>query len=136
MFKFFLNSKRQYPIVAAIASGLYPLIFYYSRNFTMIDSWEHLGIFVALFLVFPIIVFKIADVFAKKSTFSAGKYLLPFLNLFLFLFLLKIILFSSRQTFCKKLFFSEMILYNTYLCFVSSDEKKNFQHELHLHFNY
>lgn len=116
MFKFFLNSKRQYPIVAAIASGLYPLIFYYSRNFTMIDSWEHLGIFVALFLVFPIIVFKIADVFAKKSTFSAGKYLLPFLNLFLFLFLLKIILFTGPQ---KKiilgiLIFSAIVVYFFY----------------------
>ena len=99
--KNFLNSNKEYPVLAAAAAGLYPLIFYYSRNFTMVDSWEHLGYFLTLFVLLPIVFFILIDWLNKKRTFRWKKYILPFLNLFVFLFLLKLILYTGIQ---KKLF--------------------------------
>ena len=88
-----LSNIQNSPVTVAVAAGLYPLLFYYSRNFTMIDSWAHLGYFVMIFLVLPSLFFFVFHwVLGKKNT-SFGRYLLPFLNLFVFFFFLKMILF-------------------------------------------
>ena len=94
MLKKFLNSKKDFPVLAAIAAGLYPVLFYYSRNFDMARSWEHLLYFTSVFLLFPILVFLIAHRLSKLTVFRPyEKYVLPFLNLFTFLFILKTFLF-------------------------------------------
>ncbi len=119
--KIFLNSNKEYPVIAGVAAGLYPLIFYYSRNFTMVDSWEHLGYFLTLFVLLPIVFFKLIDWLIKKRTFRWKKYILPFLNLFIFLFLLKIILYTGIQ---KKIVLGIFILSATTAFFLHKQFKK------------
>lgn len=98
LLKKFLSSKKEYPVLAAVAAGLYPLFFYYSRNFTMIDSWVHLGYFLVLFLFGPILVFMLWNwIFTLLLNLRWKKYVLPFLNIFVFLFFLKMILYGGLQ---------------------------------------
>ncbi|MDX1463505.1 MAG: hypothetical protein R3359_10640 [Marinirhabdus sp.] len=52
--------------VVGLAAGLYPLVFYYDNNFTLINSWSHFTYFAGLFIVLPIVAMLIAGVFAKK----------------------------------------------------------------------
>ncbi len=33
----FISNQKQYPIVYAIAAGLYPILFYFSNNFTLVS---------------------------------------------------------------------------------------------------
>ncbi len=92
--KNFLNSNKEYPVISAIAAGLYPVLFYYSRNFDMVKSWQHLCYFLAVYLLCPIIIFWVAHKLSKLKAFNGyGKYVLPFLNVFTFLFILKTFLF-------------------------------------------
>lgn len=78
-------------LLAAIAPGLYPIIFYYSKNFPLVNSWEHLGFFLIAFLALPIVLFFIARRIVQLHPLRRfQKYLLPFLNVFTFLYLLKI----------------------------------------------
>ncbi|HEX9825502.1 MAG TPA: sulfatase-like hydrolase/transferase [Flavobacteriaceae bacterium] len=53
----FLNSNRQFPVIAAIAAGLYPLLYYYDSNFTLVNSWSQFSNFVLYYLVVPAILF-------------------------------------------------------------------------------
>jgi len=78
----FIESKKEYPIIAAIAAGLVPLVFYYSRNFTLINSWSQFLYFLVYFLFIPIVTFKLADVLCTRVSFfkPAKKYALPILN--------------------------------------------------------
>ena len=48
-YKEFLNNTSASPLFIGIATGLYPLVFYYSRNFGMINSLEQFGYFLLLF---------------------------------------------------------------------------------------
>ncbi|MCG2419596.1 sulfatase-like hydrolase/transferase [Aequorivita sp. F47161] len=95
--KHFQNISKS-PIVIALGVGLYPLVFYYSRNFGMINSWEQFGYFILLFLLLPTVFFAVLTQVSKLS-FAAKwkKYLLPFFSVFLFLFYVKIILYADIQ---------------------------------------
>ncbi|SRX54778.1 sulfatase-like hydrolase/transferase [Aequorivita sp. CIP111184] len=95
--KIFENVSRN-PLFIGLGVGLYPLVFYYSRNFGMINSWEQFGYFLLLFLLFPIVLFSILKWFSGLSFASKwGKYVLPFFSVFLFLFFIKIILYTDMQ---------------------------------------
>lgn len=86
------------PLSIALGVGLYPFIFYYSRNFGMINSWEQFGYFLFLFLVMPFVFFSILKWISTLPVASkSSKYLLPFFSVFLFLFFLKIILYAGIQ---------------------------------------
>ncbi len=86
------------PFVIGISTGLYPLVFYYSRNFGMINSWEQLAYFVALFLLFPVALFYFLKWVSKLSTLAKwAKYVLPFFNVFIFLYFIKIILYTATE---------------------------------------
>lgn len=92
----FLNNGNAYPVLTAVAAGLYPLLFYYTNNYKMINSWGHLGYFIMLFLVAPIVVFfvahKISGIgFLKKTR----PFVLPFLNFFFFFSYLNIALYAG-----------------------------------------
>ena len=93
----FLRNNKSYPVLAAVAAGLYPLLFYYSRNFTLIDSWAHFGFFIGVFLLLPMLVFWVIDFFLIKFPSKWSKFILPFLNIFFFLFYLKMILYPGIQ---------------------------------------
>ncbi|MBK5213895.1 MAG: sulfatase-like hydrolase/transferase [Flavobacteriaceae bacterium] len=92
--KRFLDSNKEFPVLAAVAAGLYPVLFYYSRNFDMVRSWQHLLYFAGVFILLPIIIFLAAHKLSKLKIFEGyAKYVLPFLNVFTFLFFLKTFLF-------------------------------------------
>jgi hypothetical protein len=94
----FLNSGKDYPLLAAVAAGLYPILFYYSRNFTMVNSWDHLLFFLLAFIFVPAIVFFAAcKLFSLDRLNSYKKYILPFLNMLAFLYFLKLCLFVGPQ---------------------------------------
>jgi Sulfatase len=90
----FLRSDKDYPIVAGVAAGLYPVLFYYSKNFSMLDTWAHVGYFLGLFVLVPAIGFFLIHQLSKLPIFNKyKKYVLPFLTLFTFLFILKTLLY-------------------------------------------
>ena len=97
----FLFSKHPifYPILAAVAAGTYPIIFYFSNNFTLANTWGHLRFFTFFYIVVPSIVFVLAVKISQAKVFSKWqKYVLPLLNLFTFFFLMEL----SVYTLIKK----------------------------------
>lgn len=104
----YLNNLAKNPLFIALGVGLYPLVFYYSRNFGMINSWEQFGYFLFLFLLLPLIFFSLLKWISTKPFASKwGKYALPFFSIFLFLFFLKIILYADIQ---KKIILGILII--------------------------
>ena len=95
----FLKSSINSVILAAIAAGLYPILFYYSNNFQLVNTWKHFLFFVSSFIGLPAVLF-----FVVKKLFVKVKFLqkwqqnvIPFLGVFTFLFLMKICLYAGVQ---------------------------------------
>jgi len=98
IFRDFIDTKKEYPLLAAVAAGLYPTFFYFSNNYGLINSWGHVGFFILFFLLIPVIGFLIIHKLSRFSMFKkVQKYVLPFLNIFVFLFLLKICLYAGLE---------------------------------------
>ena len=94
----FFRSEKDFPVLAAIGAGLYPVFFYFTNNYTLINTWGHLGYFALMFLLVPIVVFVLAHRISALKVFrKISKYVLPFLNVFVFLFLLKVCLYAGLQ---------------------------------------
>lgn len=94
----FLSTVSANPFLIGVATGLYPLVFYYSRNFGMINSLEQFTYFLLLFVVFPIGLFSILKWVSNYSFIGKWvKYIIPFLNIFLFLFFIKVILYTDTE---------------------------------------
>ena len=95
----FINGSKKYVIVAALASGLYPLLYYYNANFTLVNSWSQFGFFIVCFLLIPCLVFWTANfIFNYIGVLKRyNKYVIPILNFTLFAVLLVI----STQGFRK-----------------------------------
>ena len=53
----FINNSKDYPLFSGLICGLYVFVFYYSNNYTAINSISHLVYFVSVFIGLPIIVF-------------------------------------------------------------------------------
>ncbi len=95
-FSFFFEKDNLFSIITAIAAGLYPLLFYYTNNYKLINSWGHFGYFVSIFIVIPIVVFFIANNVSKIDFFKKFQpFVLPFLNFSLFFFFLNIALYAG-----------------------------------------
>lgn len=83
--------KHRLPLLAALASGLYPVLFYYTNNYSLASSVKHVLFFIGVFIVLPVLVFFVVDILSKKAFLSKLQpYLLPFLNVFTFLMLLQL----------------------------------------------
>ena len=103
-------------IVAAIASGLYPLLFYFTNNYSLLNSWKHFGFFTSLFLVFPVLIFFIVDKISKGSQFSNRRhFVLPFLNAFTFLMLLQLCLLATVYVLLSVAIFGVAFLLSVFL---------------------
>ncbi|MAB56744.1 MAG: hypothetical protein CL524_04255 [Aequorivita sp.] len=95
-FSVFLNNGKAYPLLTALAAGLYPLLFYYTNNYKMINSWEHLGYFVSIFLLLPMVVFFVAHKLSGVGILKGLQpYVLPFLNFFFFFSYLNVALYAG-----------------------------------------
>jgi hypothetical protein len=120
--KKFLQSGTVSPVVAAVAAGLYPIFFYFSNNYTLVNTWGHLGYFALYFLLLPVVGFVMANRVARLSPFEKWrKYLLPFLNIFVFLFLMKVCLYAGMQ---KKMILGILVVSALFTFFLHRHLKK------------
>ncbi len=84
--------------IAALAAGLYPLLFYVSNNYTLVNSWSHVAYFISVFLGAPVVIFSVLKVISSSTLLQKfEKFVLPFLNLFVFLFFIKTALYAGFQ---------------------------------------
>mgnify|MGYP000138190507 CR=1 FL=1 len=95
----FLKSSSTSVLLAGIAAGLYPILFYYSNNFQLVNTWQHFLFFVASFIGLPVLLFYIIKkLFVKVKVLQKWQqYVVPFLGVFTFLFLMKICLYAGIQ---------------------------------------
>jgi len=105
----FLDSKEQYPFISALAAGLYPLLYYYNSNFTLVNSWSQFLLFIISFLLIPCIIFYVLHHVVKKidGLKKYSKYVTPILNLCLFAFLIVLNTYGFR----KKILFALLIAF-------------------------
>lgn len=79
-----------------VAAGLYPLVFYYNSNFTLVNSWQHLLFLVGSFIIVPTVLITLFGVFAKNKLSTLWYVrLLLFLNLFGFFMCLQLCLYAD-----------------------------------------
>ncbi len=116
------HRKPQTAVLAAVAAGLYPIFFYFSSNWALVNSWEHLAYFLGMFIGVPLLVFSTVH-WATHQWLSPkwARYVLPFLNIFVFLFLLKICLHAGIH---KKLTLGILVLAALIAYFLHSHFKK------------
>lgn len=95
----FLESNEQYPIIAAIGAGLYPLLYYYNANFTLINSWAQFAFFILSFIIIPIVLFSLSHTLFKKYD-SESRYidfLIPAFNLIAFVFFIILVTYGFEN---------------------------------------
>ncbi|QHI36361.1 hypothetical protein IMCC3317_17230 [Kordia antarctica] len=97
----FVASSKEYPIVFAIAAGLYSFIYVYHSNFMLVNSAFQFVIIFCAYILLPIIVFVISWEIVKRLKFLSKfqHYLLPILNavFFGFYFIGRIYGFHERK---------------------------------------
>ena len=94
----FLNSKKEYPLLAGVLAGLYPVFFYATNNFTLVNTFGHLLYFVGVFLVLPaLLIYAVYQLSKgiKKGMYT--KYVIPVLGSFMFLFFMHIAVYGSLK---------------------------------------
>lgn len=83
-------------LLAALAAGMYPLLFYVSTNYTLVNSWSNIAYFVCIFLFAPMAIFSSLRLLVSVSILKKfEKYALPLLNFFSFLFFIKTVLLAG-----------------------------------------
>lgn len=92
----FKVNNNWFPVLAGVAAGLYPLLFYYTNNYKMINSWGHLWYFVSVFILLPIVVFFVAHKISQIGLFKKLRpFVLPLLNFFFFFSYLNVALYAG-----------------------------------------
>ncbi len=118
----FLKSTKDYPLLTALAAGLYPVFFYYTNNFTLVNTWKHFGYFCLMFVLVPVVLIFVAYRISGWSFLKKfQKYVLPFLNMFVFLFLMKVSLYAGLQ---KKMTLAILIVAALFAFFLYKHYKK------------
>lgn len=83
-------------VITGLGAGLYPLFFYYSNNYALINSWNHLGFFIVFFLVSPVVFFLICHfVFRIKGLRSVREKVFTFFNITAFLNFIALCLYAD-----------------------------------------
>lgn len=82
----FIKSNKDFPFIAALSAGLYPILYYYASNFGHANSLEHVVFFIIAFIGIPflsIVLFRF--IFSKVSGLKVyRKYIIPVLNILCF----------------------------------------------------
>tara|TARA_R110002072_G_scaffold18623_1_gene69498 strand:+ start:17034 stop:18506 length:1473 start_codon:yes stop_codon:yes gene_type:complete len=95
-----ISNARQYmfPIALGIATGLYPLFFYYTSNFTLVSSIKQLLFFVGLFLVLPAAIFVFVQFVTRKTNKALWRErLYTFFSVSFFLMFIQICLLAEAK---------------------------------------
>jgi len=112
----FLTSDKHYPILYGLAAGLYPTVFYFTNNYTLINTWSHVAYFSFVFISIPVVTFFIAHRISRLAVFTRiRKYVLPFLNVFTFLFLLEVCLYADVQIYISLAILVIAVLFTLFL---------------------
>ena len=94
----FLNTKKRLPsFVLGLAAGLYPILFYYSQNYYLINTGRHLLFFVALFLAGPMALFTFGRLILKSKSEVFQQRVFTFLSLSCFGLFLQLCLYARLQ---------------------------------------
>lgn len=118
----FLSSTKSYPVLAGLLAGLYPLLFYATNNFTLVNTWGHFVYFTIAFLAIPVLALTISHFASiKVARGSLTKYIIPFLGTFGFLFLMHISYYGSLK---KKISLGLLILAFLFAFFLWKQYKK------------
>ena len=92
----FKASAALQPWLVGLLAGLYPILFYASNNYGLVNSWGHFWFFVGVFLALPIALGVMGlKLLGWTKTRAIQKYYLPFLGLGLFLFFIKMTLLEA-----------------------------------------
>ena len=84
---FFLNNNKAYPITTIVAGSLYALLYYYDKNYALINSKSQFLFLVSLYIILPLLMYYSIN-FLLKYIYPKGhvrKFLLPVLNMVCFL---------------------------------------------------
>lgn len=78
----FVSNNKEYPIVFAIAAGLYSFIYVYHSNFMLVNSAFQFVIIFCTYIILPVVVFVIAWQLIKRLKFLSklSSIALPVLN--------------------------------------------------------
>jgi len=97
----FVASTKEYPIVFALAAGLYSFIYVYHSNFMLVNSGFQFLIILCSYIILPVLVFTVSWELIKRLKFlnKFQHYLLPGLNamFFGFFFVGRIYSFQQRK---------------------------------------
>ena len=97
----FVASSKDYPVIFALAAGLYAFIYVYNSNFMLVNSGFQFLIIFGVYIVFPLIVFLVSWQLVKRLKFlnKFQQYLLPVLNamFFGFFFVGRIYSFQNKK---------------------------------------
>ncbi|MDT8346308.1 MAG: hypothetical protein RQ756_00795 [Flavobacteriaceae bacterium] len=74
----------KFVILAGIGVGLYPWLFYFTKNFNFVNSWPHFWFFLSRFIVVPMLIFWALYVIRKRIP-AINTYLWVFFSSFCFL---------------------------------------------------
>jgi hypothetical protein len=67
----FINSTKDYALIAGFASGFYALLYLYDRNFTLVNSWSQFLFFLLCFCIIPaVVIYLTSRLFKKISSFK------------------------------------------------------------------
>lgn len=82
----FIKSNKEYALVALIAAGLYPILYYYASNYGYANSFKHLLFFIGLFILLPyVLVLLFRKIFNSLDILKPyAKYVIPIANIFCF----------------------------------------------------
>ncbi|MEX0995615.1 MAG: hypothetical protein WDZ45_01040 [Flavobacteriaceae bacterium] len=92
----FLSKDSVLPLIAGIASGLYPWAFYYSNNFKFVNSPEHFYFFLLFFIILPTASYYLIYFLMRRNALLLfKKVVLPFVSSFVFFYLAMIALYTQ-----------------------------------------
>lgn len=85
-------------LLSGVGIGLYPLLFFYSRNFELVNSWFHLSRFLLYFLLVPTLIFGLSTwIFSTNGLKAYQSKAQTFITVVGMLLLLKICVYDGAQ---------------------------------------
>jgi hypothetical protein len=67
-FNDFLNNSKDYPILAGFSVGFYAMVFYFSNNFDLVNSWEQILFFLLYYIGASVaVLFSISKIIQKSK---------------------------------------------------------------------
>jgi hypothetical protein len=94
----FLKNKKDYPLLAGVLAGSYPVFFYATNNYTLVNTLGHLLYFVSFFILLPaVVIYGVYHLSKRIKNGAYTKYVIPVLGSFIFLFFMHIAVYGSLK---------------------------------------